>query len=129
VRVSVKFLSTEWTDQVRDALNRDQAFRAAAGGATVRLQQVITSKDDETRYWIAIGEGKIDMGLGDADAADATITESYETAVELARGTLSPVTAFMTGRIKITGKMGVLLGLQGALSRLPVAMASLDVDY
>ena len=38
-------------------------------------------------------------------------------------------TAFMTGRLKIAGNMGMILGLQGALGRLPAAMAKIDVEY
>jgi len=127
--VAVKFLSSEWASQVKDALNADEAFRAAAQGTSARLQQVISSDGGETHYWITIADGSIDMGIGDLESADATIAQSYETAAALARGELSPVTAFMTGKIKILGNMGMLLGLQGALSRLPVAMASIDVQY
>jgi putative sterol carrier protein len=127
--VAVKFLSPEWAEQVKTALNADEAFRAAAGGAGAKLQQVITTADGETHYWITIGGGSIDMGVGDVEGPDATVTQSYDTAVSLAKSELSPVTAFMTGKIKIAGNMGLLLGLQGALTRLPVVMATLDVEY
>ncbi len=127
--MAVKFLSDEWADAVKAQLNTDDAFRQAAGSAAAKLQQVITTSDGETRYWIRIENGQIDMGMGDLEGADATITQGYETAVGLAKGEVSPVTAFMTGKIKITGNMGLLLGLQGALSRLPSAMQKIDVDY
>jgi putative sterol carrier protein len=127
--VAVKFLSPEWADQVKVALNADEAFRAAAGGAGATLQQVITAPDGETHYWITIGGGAIDMGVGDVESPDATVTQSYQTAVGLAKSEISPVTAFMTGKIKVTGNMGMLLGLQGALTRLPAVMATLDVEY
>ena len=127
--MAVKFLSPDWADQVKVALNADEAFRGAAGGAGATLQQVITSSDGETHYWITIGGGAIDMGVGDVESPDATVTQSYETAVGLAKSEISPVTAFMTGKIKVTGNMGMLLGLQGALTRLPAVMATLDVEY
>lgn len=127
--MAVKFLSPEWAEQVKGALNADDAFRAAAGGAGATLQQVITGAGGETHYWITIGNGEIDMGVGDVERPDATVTQSYETAVSLAKSELSPVTAFMTGKIKVSGNMGLLLGLQGALTRLPVVMAALDVEY
>ena len=125
----VKFLSQEWAEQVKAALNADEAFRTAAGSASATLQQVINTTDGETHYWITIGGGAIDMGVGDLEGPDATITQSYDTAVALAKSELNPVTAFMTGKIKVTGNMGMLLGLQGALSRLPTAMGTLDVEY
>jgi putative sterol carrier protein len=127
--VAVKFLSPEWADLVKEALNADEAFHAAASGAGATLQQVITTSDGETHYWIKIGGGRIDMGVGDVEGADATVTQSYGTAVSLAKSELSPVTAFMTGKLKVGGNMGMLLSLQGALSQLPEAMASIDTEY
>lgn len=127
--MAVKFLSPEWAEKVKEALNADEAFRTAAGGASASLQQVITGPEGETHYWITIGGGEIDMGVGDVEGPDATVSQSYDTAVSLAKSELSPVTAFMTGKIKVTGNMGMLLGLQGALTRLPVVMAALDVEY
>ena len=127
--MAVKFLSQEWADALKEALNSNDAFRQAAAGQKATIQQVINSADGETHYWITIADGAIDMGLGDAAGVDATITQSYETAVALAKSELSAVTAFMTGKIKIAGNMGLLLGLQGALTQLPAAMASIAVDY
>ncbi len=69
------------------------------------------------------------MGMGELDAPDATITQSYATAVALAKRELSPVTGFMMGKIKVDGNMGLLMGLAGALGKLADAMAELDVQY
>jgi putative sterol carrier protein len=127
--VAVKFLSPEWADALKVKLNADDGFKTAAANHNARIQQVITSPEGDTRYWIVIADGTIDMGVGDADTSDATITQSYETAVALAHKQLNVVTAFMTGKIKVNGNMGLLLGLQGALSQLPEAMAEIDTDY
>ena len=127
--MAVKFLSPEWAEALKSALNGSEAFQAEAAGRNAKLLQVITSSDGETRYWIHIQDGSIDLGLGEPEGIDATITQSYDTAVALATGQLSAVTAFMTGKIKITGNMGLLLGLQGALGQLPPAMATIDVEY
>jgi putative sterol carrier protein len=127
--MSVKFLSEEWAEALKAALNQDEAFREAAGTVSARVQQVITDDGGETRYWIVIADGAIDMGIGDLDPVDATITQSYETAAALSKGELNAVTAFMTGKIKVAGNMGLLLGLQGALTRLPPAMSSIQTEY
>lgn len=127
--MSVKFLSEEWAEALKTALNADEAFRTAAGAGSARIQQVITQEAGETRYWIVIADGAIDMGIGDLDPVDATITESYDSAVALSTGELNAVTAFMTGKIKVAGNMGMLLGLQAALSRLPAAMSSIQTEY
>ena len=119
--MSVKFLSAEWAEALKNELNASDAFRQAAAGQHATIQQVITDDGDDTHYWI--------MGVGDVEAPDATITQSYDTGVKLAKNELSAVTAFMTGKIKIAGNMGMLLGLQGAFAQLPDAMAKIDVEY
>jgi putative sterol carrier protein len=127
--LAVKFLSDEWAQALKAELNQSDSFRQAAAGQKATIQQVITGTDGETHYWITIGDGAIDLGTGDIESEDATITQSYDTAAALARGQLSPVTAFMTGKLKIGGNMGMILGLQGALAQLPAAMAKIDVEY
>ncbi len=127
--MTVPFLSTEWADAVKAQLNANEEFRAAASGQTAPIQQIITSGGYETHYWIEIADGTIDLGVGDANEPDATITQSYETAVKLAKSELSVVSAFMTGKVKVAGNMGMLMGLQGALSQLPAAMQAVDTDY
>jgi len=127
--VSMRFLSPEWVDALKAAVNDSAEFKEAAANQSARIQQAITTSDGQTRYWTTIADGAIDMGMGDLDGPDATITQSYDTAVALARRELSPVTAFMMGKIKVDGNMGLLLGLAGALGKLADAMASLDVEY
>jgi putative sterol carrier protein len=127
--VSVKFLSDGWAAALKQELNQSDAFRQAAAGQKATIQQVITGGDGDTHYWITIEDGRIDLGVGDVEGEDATITQSYDSAAALARGELSPVTAFMTGKLKIGGNMGMILGLQGALAQLPAAMAKIDVVY
>ena len=127
--MSVKFLSEEWAQALKVELNANAAYKEAASGKTATIQQVINGADGETRYWITIADDTIDMGLGDSPTPDATITESYDTAVALAKSQLSPVTAFMTGKVKIAGNMGLLLGLQAVLALLPSAMSAIDTEY
>jgi putative sterol carrier protein len=127
--VAVKFLSPEWADELTAALNARESFRASAAGKKARLQQVITGNGG-TRYWIVIDDGRIDMGVGDLEPpVDATITQSYETAVGLAQRTVNPVTGYMLGKIKVDGDMGTLMGLTGVLAELPEAMATIDTEY
>jgi putative sterol carrier protein len=125
----VRFLSDEWAQALKAELNQSESFRQAATGQQATIQQIITGGEGETHYWITIGDGVIDLGVGDVEGEDATITQSYDSAAALARGELSPVTAFMTGKLKIAGNMGLILGLQGALAQLPAAMAKIDVEY
>jgi putative sterol carrier protein len=128
--VSIPFLSDEWAAAVMDAVNAGQDFSQAAGTQSARIQQVITRDGDEpAHYWTIVHDGKIELGTGDIDNVDATITQSYATAVALAKREINPVTAFMMGKIKVDGNMGMLMGLTGVLGKLADAMAALDVEY
>jgi putative sterol carrier protein len=128
--VSIPFLSDEWATAVMDAVNADPEFAKAAGTQSARIQQVITRDGAEpAHYWTIVHDGKIELGTGDIDDPDATITQGYDTAVALARREANPVTAFMMGKIKIDQNMQLLMGLAGALGKLADAMATLDVAY
>jgi putative sterol carrier protein len=128
--VPVQFLSDEWVEEVKERLNASESFRKNAGNAKAKLQQVITGgPEGERRYWIEIDDGRIDMGPGDVEQPDATITQDYETAAAMARSEVSPVSAFMTGKLKVNGSMMLLMQLQGAIAELPKAMDEMDIDY
>jgi putative sterol carrier protein len=127
--VPVKFLSEEWNSEVKERLVSSEAFRKAAGSASAKIQQVITGPDGERRYWIRLQSGEVDMGQGDIESPDCTITQDYDTAVAMAKSEINPVSAFMSGKLKVTGNMMLLMQLQGAISELGRVMDEMDVDY
>ena len=125
----VQFLSPEWTEELQKRLNASDEFRAAAVAANVTIQNVIDTPDGAKRYWMRFEGGSVKLEAGDAEKADATIEQDYDTAVALAKSELNPVSAFMTGKIRINGSMMLLMQLQGALSELAKQMQEIDVDY
>ena len=128
--MSIPFLSDEWASAVMEAVNAGDEFAQAAGAQSARIQQVITRDGAEpAHYWTIVHDGKIELGTGDIDNVDATISQSYATSVALAKREINPVTAFMMGKIKVDGNMGMLMGLAGALGKLADAMSTLDVAY
>ncbi len=128
--MAVRFLSPEWAEAFKAALSADPTFREGIAGQRVRLQNVITDVNGgEVRYWVRIEDGEVDLGLGDIEAPDATVTQSYETAVALAKGEIEQVSAFMTGKLKVSGDLIKLMGLQGPFASFPEIMGSLDVEY
>ena len=125
----VQFLSAEWTKELEKRLNASEAFKTASASADVTIQNVINTPDGPKRYWMRFESGSVKLGAGDAEKADATIEQDYATAVALAKSELNPVSAFMTGKIRINGSMMLLMQLQGALSELAKEMQEIDVDY
>jgi putative sterol carrier protein len=125
----VKFLSEEWAQAVTEALNNSEAFRSAAGSHQAKLQNVVNTPEGETRYYISLQDGKIEVGQGDIDGPDATLTQDYDTAVGLAKNEITGTAAYMSGKLKISGDLMKLMQLQGVINTLPAAMREIDVEY
>jgi putative sterol carrier protein len=128
--VAVKFLSDEWCSAITEALNSSEDFNKAAAGQTVALQQVVTdSPDGDKRYYFKLDDGAATIALGEAVGAEATLTQSYETAAAIQKGELNPQNAFMQGKLKIAGNMMKLMQLQGVITAMSKAIGSIEVEY
>jgi putative sterol carrier protein len=61
-------------------------------------------------FWDGTGDSP-DVGNDDKGDADTTITITAENLEKLMQGNLDPTLAYMTGKLKVEGKMGVALKL------------------
>ncbi len=107
-----KWLSQEWMDESRK-MAEGQPERP---GATARMQYVITGTGvpdgGEVHYYWILENGKLlDAKVGDLEDPEVTLTMSIEDHKNIQLGTLDANTAFMQGRIKVTGNMAKLMGL------------------
>ncbi len=127
--MAVKFLSEEWADEVKKALSTSDAVKSAAGSMAARIQQVVSGPDGETKYWFKLENGDVDLGLGDIDNPDATITQDYDTAAALSKNELTGTAAYMSGKLRVNGDLMKLMQLQGVLGQLPTALKDIDVEY
>ncbi|MEA2000464.1 MAG: SCP2 sterol-binding domain-containing protein, partial [Actinomycetota bacterium] len=83
----------------------------------------------EIDYYLSVGDGAASMALGTMDDADVSISSTHETAVSLFKGDLNTQMAFMTGQIKVSGNMAVLMMNQGVINKWAEALSVVDVDY
>ena len=127
--MGVKFLSEEWAKEVQNALSSSDAVKSAAGSMTARIQQVVTTPDGEVKYWFKLEGGDVDLGIGEIDNPDATITQDYDTAAALSKNELTGTAAYMSGKLRVTGDLMKLMQLQGVLGQLPAALKDIDVEY
>ena len=125
----MRFLSPEWAEAVKEAANASESFKKAAASTNVKVQQVVTdAPDGDVTYWLAIADGTLDVGVGPIDDPTTTITQSYETAAQLARGELSPVAAYMSGKVQVTNLMKVM-NLQGVFTELGPIVRDLPAEF
>jgi len=104
-----KYLTQDWLDEGR-RLAADQPERP---DVSARIQYVVTGgPDGDVRYWWVVEDGRlVESQIGELDDPDFSLTMTYETGIEIARGQLDPNVAFMQGRMKCAGDVGKLMQL------------------
>lgn len=91
------------------------ALRRATAGVRVRIQQVVRDGTEEHCYVVTVDDGRVGVRAGREPEADVVVTEDAATATAVARGELSPQTAFMSGLIRVAGDIPALLACYEAL--------------
>jgi putative sterol carrier protein len=124
----MQFLSEEWVTAVAQALAESEAVREATKRTHARVQQVVNRGDERLSYWIEIDDGEVRMGTGSIDSPSVTVTSDYDTAAALAKGELSPMAAFFSGKIEISNMM-TAMGLQGPLAEFGRVVKSVPADF
>src|ERR1700761_2592294 len=66
--------------------------------------------DEAVIFWDGTGDAPA-IGNDDREGADTTITITAENLQKLMQGALDPTLAYMTGKLRVEGKMGVALKL------------------
>ena len=124
----VKFLSEEWTKELKEGLNASEAFRKGVGSTAAKLQQIITGPDGDQRDWIKI-DGAPSTWARATSTRPMPPSRGLRDGRRARRSEINAVSAFMSGKLKIGGNMMLIMSLQGAFSELPKVMQEMDVDY
>jgi putative sterol carrier protein len=112
------------------ALIANSDFLSSITNVSMGLQfQVTEAPAGDIDYYLSVADGAASMALGTLDDADVSISSTHETAVSLFTGELNTQMAFMTGQIKVSGNMAVLMMNQAVINKWAEALSALDVEY
>ncbi len=103
------WLSPEWFDQARPVW----AEAPGLDGLSGRIQCEINGgpEGDVSCYW-EFDTGQLGRAeVGRIEDPDVSLTVGWDDAVAVQRGELDPNVAFMRGRLKVNGSMGVMTRL------------------
>lgn len=89
-------------------VSRFDASKAAGINAAIQFD---LSGDGGGAYWMEIDDDGVKTGEGNIDNAKMTLRATADDFVNMIGGTLNPMQAFMTGKIKIQGDTGLALKL------------------
>ncbi|HKX76170.1 MAG TPA: SCP2 sterol-binding domain-containing protein [Acidimicrobiia bacterium] len=128
--MAVKFLSAEWADQVTSTLNSHPGFKSAIGNTDLGIAfNVSDGPDGDVGYYLKTSGGNADLALGQLEGADVTVGSTYDTAVSISKGELNTQTAFMTGKLKVSGNLAKLMMQQAAITQWAAAVKDMEIEY
>ena len=75
------------------------------------------SGDNGGQWYVAIKDGKADVTQGTAPSANMTLSMTAQDYVDMITGKLNGQMAFMSGKLKISGDMGLAMKMQTLFKR------------
>ena len=128
--MAYKFLSEDWAVAVTEALNAHPGFKSAIANADLSLQfDVSDAPDGALSYYMKAAGGSAQFSIGQVEGADVTVGQTYATAAAISKGELNTQTAFMTGKLKVSGNLAKLMMHQAAIAQWQSATKDIDVEY
>ena len=125
-----KFLSEEWAQEASAALNSHDGFKNAIGAADLGIQfNTSDTPDGEVDYYLSTSGGVATLAIGALEGADVTVKQNYDTAAAIAKGELNTQTAFMTGKLKVSGNLAKLMMHQSAVQQWSAAVSDMNVEF
>src|SRR5215469_2126751 len=84
-------------------------FQPEKAGSTKGNVQFDLSGDQGGKWWIKIADGAAESGQGEVENPNLTLLADAGDYVKIAMGKLDPTAAFMSGKLKIKGDMGLAM--------------------
>ena len=102
--------------QVFDSM--PQALVPEKAGSTKAMIQFDLSGDQGGKWWVKIHDGQAESGHGDApETPQLTLMADAMDYVKISLGQLDGTAAFMQGKLKIKGDMGLAIKMAGFFRR------------
>ena len=98
-------------EQMPNFLNKD---KAAGVNATIQFD---LSGDNGGQWWIKIADGEAQSGQGTTESPNLTLLADVNDYMKISLGQMDGTAAFMQGKLKIKGDMGLAIKMQSLFNR------------
>ena len=88
------------------------SFNPATAKGVNAVVQLNASGNGGGNYQMKIQDGKVDLAEGVAEQPSVTINVAAQDWIDIIGGKLDPTKAFMTGKLKIAGDLGLMMRFQ-----------------
>ncbi len=96
-------------EEMQQRLNQKEKDQLSG---TQGVYQFVLTGADSAEYYVRVHDGSARVEAGKAEDAGVTVTMTADDFKDLASGKLNPMTAFMSGKLSVTGDMSMALKLQ-----------------
>ena len=112
------------TDQTSADISPDQVvgempsyFIPEKAGSTAAVIQFDLTGDNAGKWFIKIADGHATSGQGEVEVPNLTFLADSRDFVKIFTNQLDPTAAFMSGKLKIKGDMGLAIRMQSMFRR------------
>ncbi len=102
-------------DQVFEQM--PQYFQADKAGNTTANIAFDLAGDEGGKYWLKVHDGTAETGKGEMESPNLTLSADAKDFIKIIYGQLDPTAAFMQGKLKIKGDMGLAIKFQSMFKR------------